>query len=127
MRPYHTCTEQYARNMSALGFIGPRRESEHCGGCGWKHAQVEVTVFEAPIALDDLQGRGHVGGYYDRERGFMAVCKSSCCRDSREVARWIAPDKNVTTGYFDSARTAADDAMEEWYERNYASSYGLGL
>ena len=129
--PYHTCGEQFSRNMSALGFIGPRPLAEHCGGCGRTHERENLQIvgpFEDARDVLRALGRktGHVGG-----RPGEWVCASNCCRNSRENAMWHFRDKwGIGTQWTIDASDSELDAMaaaEAEYERNYASSYGLGL
>lgn len=125
---YDTCT---AKNvMDTRRRHGPDPEATHCGGCGWVHAAVDVFVSDTPLPVDEffnLPGaprRGHVGGYYDRERGFLAVCISRCCRDSRVAATWhpaIHCQWKASTTYI------GPEFITEEYERKYASAAGLGL
>lgn len=98
----------------------------HCGGCGWSHARGEVFLADAPMPVEELLAaagvkRGHVAYFGDAA---TAVAVGRCTRDVREVA--TEAFTNVFCLYYSGA-TEEEQAMEDYYEKIYATSYGLGL
>lgn len=128
--PHITCGSSPNRTMNHNGYRTTVPQSDHCGGCGWVHERRDCAVgpydsVEAALNAVGLR-RAHVA-VGEAERVYAV---GMCCRDVRESGTWHAHRLGagrVSVYYADPFRTAADIATEEWSEKLYASSYGLGL
>jgi hypothetical protein len=114
----------------------PRPERQHCGGCGMVHAAFPVVIFDEPVRSADEACRlagmraAHLAVTYDDD-GAIFHAASHCCGDVREAAAWHLNTRWHVSTQWHVVMSASErrhaDAAEAWSERQYASSYGLGL